>query len=48
MRRTLRGLARLVVGSAMISAVALACALAATAGAAFADVTSSDYTIGSP
>jgi hypothetical protein len=48
MRRRPRGLWRLVAGGAVMGAVALACALAATAGVAYGDVTSSDYTIGTP
>jgi hypothetical protein len=48
MRRRLRGLWRLVAGGAVMGVAALACALAATAGVAYGDVTSSDYTIGTP
>lgn len=48
MRRKLRWVWRLVASGSVIGAVALACALAATAGVAYGDVTSSDYTIGTP
>jgi hypothetical protein len=43
-----RGLSRLGANAAALTAVALTGALAVTAGPAYADVTSSDYTIGTP
>jgi hypothetical protein len=45
--RTL-GLLRLVARGAVLAAAALACALAVSAGVAYGDVASSDYTIGTP
>ncbi len=47
MRGRLRWVWRLVAAAAWWR-VALACALAVTAGVAYGDVTSSDYTIGTP